>query len=117
MTFKKFEELFATKYPMGEVFAHGTFSGTEDSGKTTVCFAKGGKAYKYYGSYEVILEKIGIDYVSEKKVAWYKEQIARLESMNGEDSGFDDEEPMDFTEEIERLKKELAELTEGKIVA
>ena len=116
MTFTSFEKAFASKYPEGKVFGHGTFGGTEGSAKVTVCFTETGKAYKYSGSYENILNRLGIKFVTKKTVDEYTEKLRRAEEMNGEESGFDDDEPMDFTAEIEYLKNRIAELIDGAVI-
>lgn len=114
MTFKKFEELFKTKYPEGEVVAHGQFGGTERNKKTTVIFKPEGKCYEYYGAYEDVLCRVGIDVISKHRyqsmkasLEWYKKDHGTPKLFGG---------TVDHSETIARLTKEIEDIEKNTII-
>ncbi len=121
MTFKRFEEIFLSKNPGGMVVAHGQFGGTERNNKTTVVFRNGGKAYSYYGAYEDVLCKMGINTISKERLESLQKQLARLQEENGrtEESCFDDDEPwiINWDREIAELEARLEDIKKNYIIA
>ena len=116
MTFKKFEEIFKTRFPEGEVFSHGDFAGTEKNMKTTAVFAPGGKVYSYYGAYDIVLQKMGIKCVSKEHLA---EEMLRLKDLRDRDGKPDMffGGMVDNSAEIERLEARIAEINRDFIIA
>ena len=115
MTFKRFEEIFHSKYPEGEVVAHGKFGGTEKSKKTTVIFEHGGRCYEYYGAYEDVLSRMGMKVISKERLAETEQRLATVKKWHGTDNFFGG--VMDCSEEIARLEAFLAEVKAEYIVA
>lgn len=122
MTFKRFEEIFLSKNPGGMVVAHGQFGGTERNNKTTVVFRDGGKTYSYYGAYEDVLCKMGINTISKERLESLQKQLARLQEENGKEEEnlfFDDDEPwiIDWSREIAELEARLDDIKKNYIIA
>ena len=105
MTFKKFEEIFRSKYPDGFVAPHGKAGGTEKNKKTYVTFEQYGKAYEYYGAYEDVLSKIGINVISKERLAECEARLDQLRKWDGTDDFFGGQ--VDNSKEIEELLKRI----------
>lgn len=115
MTFKKFEELFLSKYPDGEVIMHGKFAETEHNKKVAVIFGNHSKVYEYYGAYEDILQRVGINAISKER---YNAKVATLnhyKEIDGQESGFFGM-VNDYREDIENLERELVEIEKHFII-
>ena len=115
MTFKRFEEIFHSKYPDGYVAPHGKAGGTEKNKKTYLTFVRYGKAYMYYGAYEDVLSKLGFNVISKERLAEVKLRLATLKERNGEDDFFGGK--VDNTEEIEKLEKRIRQYESEYIIA
>ena len=107
MTFKKFEEIFRTKYPNGDVCMHGKGGGTEKNGKVFVAFEPCGKVYMYYGAYEDVLCKMGFKVISKERLAEAKIRLETYEKRHGKPDFFGG--VMDYSQDIEELEKRIAE--------
>lgn len=115
MTFKKFEAIFRTKYPDGDIAMHGKAGGTEKNKKVFVAFVPGGKAYMYYGAYEDILCKMGFKVISKERfaelqarLAWYKDKDGKPDFFGG---------VCDYKADIERYEKQLEQYKAEYIIA
>ena len=117
MTFKKFQSLFATKYPDGEVFPHDVFCHGESGKiqKVGVVFKPNGKVFMYRGAYEDILCKIGINVISKERFSELEMRLERLNEWNGTDDFFGG--VIDNTEAIQKLESQIAEYKANWIIA
>lgn len=115
MTFKRFEEIFHSKYPDGEVIAHGKLGGTEKSKKTTVVFCKHGRSYSYYGAYEDVLTRIGFKVISRQRLGELKARLEQYKEWHGTDNFFGG--TCDYREEIRAITEEIKEYEEEYIIA
>lgn len=111
MTFAKFEALFHSKYPEGEVVSHGKYGGTEKNKKTTVIFEPMGKSYSYYGAYEDVLCKMGMKVISKERFAELELRLESLAKWNGKEGFFgeivnNDHEIAHLTEELRMYREE-----------
>ena len=104
MTFKKFEELFKTKYPEGEVLRHGGMGQTRTTGQASVIFKPDGKVYDYYGAYEDILCRIGIKVISKARVRHAEQALERYRKDHNTPKLFADQGNYDFSEQIAELE-------------
>lgn len=114
MKFKRFEELFHMKYPNGTVHQHGTFGGTEKSMKVAIEFTPYSKVKTFYGSYQDVLKKIGIDVVYKEDIDRAKAKLERLKDEDGQVSFFD--EVIDNSELIAEVEKYLQTVSSYIIV-
>ena len=118
MTFQKAQEIFATKYPEGELVQHGKFGGTEKNRKITVIFHRnttgynGSKCYEYYGAYEDVLCRIGFKVISKERLAEMKLRLETVKEWHGKAGFFGG--VVDNSEEIARLEKRIAEYESGE---
>ena len=115
MTFAKFQEIFHTKYPDGEVISHGKFSGTQKNMKTTVIFQSPGKCYSYYGAYEDVLNRIGFKVISKERLLEAEMRLNRLVDLNGKMGFFG--EIVNNDAEIESLAQRIKTYREEYIIA
>ena len=116
MTFKKFEELFKTKYPYGSVCRHGDFGGTEKNNKIAVAFDNRPthvKAYLYYGAYEDVLKRVGILVVSRARLYSMEQSLESLKEGNGKRSIFG---VADFSRDIATLEAEIEEIKATHVI-
>ena len=88
MTFRKFEELFKSKYPNGMVCKHGEFAQTEKNKKVALVFSETNKVYEYYGAYEDILNKIGIPVISKERFASLEQTLEQYKRWHGTEDFF-----------------------------
>ena len=114
MTFRRFEEIFKTRYPDGWVLPHGKLGGTEKSMKTTVCFSPNGKSFLYCGAYEDILCKMGIKTISKARLAETKIRLSDLRERNGKENLFG--MIIDNSREIDRVEEFLSEIEREYII-
>lgn len=114
MTFKKFQSLFATKYPDGWVHPHGKYGGCEKNMKVTLSFSPNGKSYSYYGAYEDILCRVGINVISKERFSELEMRLERLNEWNGTDDFFGG--VIDNTEAIQKLESQIAEYKANWII-
>ncbi len=114
MTFREFEKLFKSKYPEGDVTAHGKFGGTERNNKTTVVFGRGGKCYEYYGAYEDILCRCGIKVISKSRLRDIECALERYKKWDGKVSLFGT--VCNHKQDIARLEEELKNIHKNYIV-
>jgi hypothetical protein len=110
MTFKKFEELFKSKYPSGAVCRHGEFAQTEKNKKVALAFSEASKVYEYYGAYEDILCKIGIPCISKERLSSLKQTLNQYKEWHGEEDFFGgvrdcSDDIAKYTAEIENYSK------------
>ena len=115
MTFKKFEEIFRSKYPDGVIAMHGKAGGTEKNKKVYVAFQPCGKAYMYYGAYEDVLCKMGFNVISKERLAENEMRLESLKERNGKPSFFGG--VVDYTDEIAKIEARLKEYRESWIIA
>ena len=115
MTFKKFQSLFETKYPDGWVHPHGRYGGCEKNMKVTLSFSPNGKSYSYYGAYEDILCRIGINVISKERLAEVEQRLETVKKWNGTEDFFGG--IMDTTQEIKELEKRIADYKSNWIIA
>lgn len=116
MTFKRFEQLFKTKYPEGEVFMHGEFALTEKNGKVAVVFNSANpKVYEYYGSYQDILLRVGVKVLYKKDIESAEKRLQQLKEEHGKPNkySFFDDTPMDWSREIAEYEKYLEDAKNG----
>ena len=118
MTFKKFQELFATKYPEGEVWMHDAYehgaSGRRQ--KVAVEFKPHGKVFMYRGAYEDILCKIGINVISKERFSQLEMQLDHFKELDGTTDEFFGG-VFDCADAIQRLEKEIADYKANWIIA
>lgn len=118
MTFKKFQSLFLTKYPDGEVFPHDVFCHGESGKiqKVGVVFKPNGKVFMYRGAYEDILCKIGINVISKER---FHELEIRLDHLKGLDGTTDEffGGLWDCANAIQKLESQIAEYKANWIIA
>lgn len=114
MTFAKFNELFKSKYPEGEVVQHGKFGGTEKNKKTTVIFVPGGKCYEYYGAYEDVLNRVGIKVISQSRFHDKQSCLESYKKWNGREALFGGR--FDYNKEIVRLECEIKEILDNYVI-
>ena len=86
MTFKRFEEIFKSRYPNGTVYMHDEFCHGEAGKrhKVGVEFFPNGKVYMYSGAYEEVLCKMGIKTISKERLAALEESIEYLKRRHGD---------------------------------
>ena len=118
MTFKKFQSLFATKYPDGRVWMHDEFehgvSGRRQ--KVAVEFKPHGKVFMYSGAYEDILCKIGINVISKERFHELEVNLDHLKELNGTTDEFFGG-LWDCTEAISTLEKRIEDYKANWIIA
>lgn len=88
MTFTQFEKILKTKYPCAIAVAHGKLVETELNKKVSLSFTENGKVYSYYGTYEDILCKIGINVVSKSRYQTAVNTLSELEKAHGKEDDF-----------------------------
>lgn len=118
MTFKRFEEILKIKYPEASACAHGQFGGTERSNEVEINFTPRGKCYTYYGSYQSILNRVGIPCISKSDIVDTKNRIEYLKETNGRPNPFSlfRKTPIDNSKEIEELEDFLDDVDAGKYI-
>ena len=118
MTFKRFEEIFKSRYPDGTVYMHDEFShgasGTRQ--KIAVIFAPGGKVYMYRGAYEDVLCRIGINTISKERLAELEIHVRDLRDRNGKPDMFFGG-IHDCSDELRRAESRLEEVRRDYIIA
>jgi hypothetical protein len=115
MTFNEFERIVKEHRPEITVYPHGDFKRNKIN--VTVIFNPSGhgKVYHYNGSYCYVLNKLGIKAIYSEDL-WNLEMCLKREiETNGEPNIFDDE-PMDNSEDIARLEKEIEEIKRDYII-
>ena len=112
MTFNRFKELLNTQYPEAHACAHGKFGGTEGNGKVEINFTPNGKCYCYYGSYQDILKKVGINVAYRADIDAAERRLARLIEEDGTENPFSlfNRELIDNSAEIARQQEYLDSL-------
>lgn len=116
MTFKKFEELFKTKYPYGSVCRHGDFGGAEKNKKIAVTFDDRPayvKAYLYYGAYEDVLNRVGIPVISKDRLCGMEYSLEEYKRMHG---GIFLGKVLDYSKEIATLEAEIEEIKATRVI-
>jgi len=89
MTFRRFEEIFKTKYPDGNVWMHDDYMNHPGNRqKVAVEFAPHGKVYLYRGAYEDILCRIGINTISKARLTELVNRIEYLKRRHGDREEF-----------------------------
>ncbi len=112
MTFKSFESIVKERYPSAEVFSHGAFAGSKIN--VTVIFKPNGRCYSYNGTYCSVLNRIGIKAITKIDLWNYELSLNHLIESDGKESIFGD--ILDNTQEIERLKREIADYKQNYII-
>ena len=115
MTFKKFEEIFLSKYPEGCISMHAKSGSSVKGNKVSVAFAPTGKVYEYAGAYEDVLSKMGFKVISKERLAEVEMRLATLVERNGKPCFFGG--VVDNTAEIVRVEAFLKEVKDSYIVA
>lgn len=117
MTFKKFQSLFATKYPDGEVFPHDVFCHGESGKiqKVGIVFKPNGKVFMYRGAYEDILCKIGINVISKERFSQLEMRLDHLKELNGTDDFFGG--VFDYADSIKDIETQIADYKANWIIA
>lgn len=116
MTFNKFLDLLHTKYPEATACMHGKFAQTDHNNKVEIQFTPTSKGYLYYGSYIVILQKCGLNLVAKDYVENLESSLKRYKDAHGKESEFFPGEIEDFSDEIARLEKQIADLKANNII-
>jgi len=115
MTFDMFNNLLKSKYPDAIALSHGELSGTEFNKKVALSFTKNGKVYTYYGAYEDILCKIGINTISQSRFNSTIETLKELEKTHGTEDlffGF----TIDNSDEIKKYRTIIKEYQTNYII-
>lgn len=109
MTFARFEELLHIKHPQASACAHGRFGGTERNNKVEINFKPCGKCYEYYGSYQDVLNRLGIYCLYQSDVRAMEKRLDDLKDRNGKPNPFSlfNEKPCDLSKEIEECEEWL----------
>lgn len=115
MTFKRFEEIFKSKYPEAECCMHGKFGGTEHNKKIVIYFTPDGKCYEYYGAYEDVLNRLGIKVITKSRLYSEEAALERYKNMNGTPSLFGDG-PLDYSKEIAEYEERIARIKSDYII-
>lgn len=124
MKFTQFEELLHSKYPEASACPHGKFAGTDGNNKTEINFTPNGKCYCYYGSYQSILNRLGIPVVYEKDVERARKQLAEYKEEHGKpnkyslfSADYDDDRCInDYSDEIAEYEQYIADIESGKYI-
>ena len=118
MTFKRFEEIFKSRYPDGSVWMHDKFEhgapGKRD--KVAVVFSPLSKVYMYTGAYDAILQRVGIKCVSKEHLAEAEVTLMDLKDRHGKPDEFFGI-MIDNGDEIARLEKWIEEVKRDYIIA
>lgn len=115
MTFNEFEAIVKEHRPEITVFSHGEFAGNKINVAVIFNPSGHGKVYKYNGNYCNVLNKLGIKAIYSEDL-WNLEMcLKRAIESHGEPNIFTDE-PIDNTEEIARLEKEIEEIKRDYII-
>lgn len=110
MTFRRFEEIFKTKYPTGNVWMHDKFAAhSGNRQKVAVEFVPHGRVYLYRGAYEDILCRIGIKTISKARLS---ELVNHLESLKRKHGDPDVFFGMGYTDNMRSIMKAEALLAE-----
>lgn len=117
MTFKKFEEIFLSKYPEGSISMHAKTGSSVKSHKVSVAFVPHGLVYEYFGAYEDVLCKMGFKVISKERLSEARVNLAHLKERHGKVCEFFGTHTIDNSKEIARLEAFLAEVEAEYIVA
>ena len=116
MTFKTFEAIAAEHRPDVVVHADKTFGGVPD---IAVYFKRTdgthSKVYSYRGSYQQVLNRLGIKVVSKSDIHNIKYQIELLNARNGKPNLFT-KRIINNSTEIARLQAQLEEMNSGEYI-
>lgn len=108
MTFKKFETVVKKYRPdIFKVFQHNAINSSKTL-NTAIQFKEGGKVYIFNGSYGDILNKLNIDYTTQKELDNIKRSISETKAKNGTAGLFGNILRLD--DEISSLEKRLEHL-------
>lgn len=118
MTFNKFMDLLQTKYPEASACMHGKFGGTEKNKKVEINFTPNGKCYCYYGSYQDILLRLGIEAYYQSQVEYSKKKLERLRFEHGKENPYSlfEHQVYDNSEQIAEEEKFLQDVEAGKFI-
>jgi hypothetical protein len=116
MTFKKFEEIFKTKYPDGEVLGHGCMAQTETTRQTSVIFKPNGKVYDYYGAYEDVLSRLGFKVISKARLRNVEHRLESYRKENGTPKLFVEFGVHDYSKEIAEYEEYLNDIYTNYII-
>ena len=115
MTFNEFEAIVKEHRPEITVFSHGEFSGSKINVAVIFNPSGHGKVYQYNGNYCNVLNRLGIKAIYSEDL-WNLEMCLKREiETNGQPNIFTDE-PIDNSEDIARLEKEIAEIKRDYII-
>jgi thiamine pyrophosphate-dependent acetolactate synthase large subunit-like protein len=115
MTFKEFESIVKENRPEITVFSHGEFAGNKINVAVIFNPSGHGKVYQYNGNYCNVLNKLGIKAIYSEDLWNLEMTLKRAIESNGQPNIFTDE-PIDNSEDIARLKKEIAEIKRDYII-
>ena len=110
MTFEKFNELFKRKYPQGDVdlLLHSTLG--DRYNRVSIKFKPNGKSYHYSGTYTHILNRVGINAITNADLNTIKDHIECLKRTNGKPNPISTTNHVrDNTEEIIKWETQLKE--------
>lgn len=109
MTFKKFETVVKKYRPdIFKVFQHNAVTNSSKTLSAAVQYKEGGKVYIFNGSYGDILNKLNIEYTTQKELDNIKRSISEAKENNGTAGLFGDIRHLD--DEISSLEKRLEHL-------
>lgn len=115
MTFKKFETVVKKYRPdIFKVFQHNSITNSSKTLSAAVQYKEGGKVYIFNGSYSDILNKLNIEYTTQKELDNIKRSISEAKTKNGTEGLFDTVLKLD--DEIERLEKKLEYLEKLPVI-
>jgi hypothetical protein len=118
MTFKRFEEIFKSRYPDGTVWMHDDYmSHSGNRQKVGVEFAPNTKVYLYRGAYEDILCRIGIKTISKERLAEAEIHLEHLKRRHGDPNMFFPGLYTDCMEDIIKTESFLAEVRRDYVIA
>lgn len=110
MTYKQFEAIAKEFRPDVMVSRHGDFWSGDSKWRLGIVFVgedgKQSRVYKYGGSYQEVLAKLGIETVTKEQIEIAKAELARCKENHGKPNIFFGG-TMDYAKQIEMWQNEL----------
>ena len=119
MTFNTFKKIAAAYRPDVIVSKHGDFRPGNSTYTLGIVFIKDGKeskVYDYSGTYQAVLQKLGIPIVVMADVKTVEDSLKRHKELNGKPSLFSSGKPVDYTRQIQEEEEKLAYYYSDKVV-